>query len=154
MRRDAVDRLLDQAVEAIVVAVAHRDALDLVAPLDLPVPVVLVQGVRTGRAHGRRDRPASGALLATGHLLDLGHRGTSPMSAGPPDWVEAAQRRRRLARRPTSAAAPRPARRSRGTGRPRSGYEAGLRLAADADVTAVFVANDAMALGVLQALHE
>ena len=37
---------------------------------------------------------------------------------------------------------------------PRSGYEAARRLAGDPDVTAVFAANDQMALGVLRALHE
>jgi DNA-binding LacI/PurR family transcriptional regulator len=35
-----------------------------------------------------------------------------------------------------------------------SGYEAGRRLAANTDVTAVFAANDQMALGFLRALHE
>ena len=37
---------------------------------------------------------------------------------------------------------------------PRSGYQAGLRLAAIPDVTAVFVANDQMALGALRAFAE
>ena len=44
--------------------------------------------------------------------------------------------------------------RSSATGARRQRYEAGRRLAADAEVTAVFVANDQMALGVLRALHE
>jgi DNA-binding LacI/PurR family transcriptional regulator len=35
-----------------------------------------------------------------------------------------------------------------------SGYEAGLTIAANASITAVFVANDQMALGVLKALTE
>jgi DNA-binding LacI/PurR family transcriptional regulator len=35
-----------------------------------------------------------------------------------------------------------------------SGYEQGLVLASKTEVTAVFVANDQMALGVLRALHE
>jgi DNA-binding LacI/PurR family transcriptional regulator len=35
-----------------------------------------------------------------------------------------------------------------------SGYEAGRRLAVDDKVTAVIVANDQMALGLLRALHE
>jgi DNA-binding LacI/PurR family transcriptional regulator len=35
-----------------------------------------------------------------------------------------------------------------------SGYDLGRRLAARRDVTAVFVSNDQMALGVLHALHE
>jgi DNA-binding LacI/PurR family transcriptional regulator len=37
---------------------------------------------------------------------------------------------------------------------PASGYRVGQQLAADPDVTAIFVANDQMALGVLRALHE
>ena len=37
---------------------------------------------------------------------------------------------------------------------PQSGYEAGRRLADDPTVTAVFVANDQMALAVMLALHE
>ena len=36
----------------------------------------------------------------------------------------------------------------------RAGYELGQELAANADVTAVFVANDQMALGLLRSLHE
>jgi DNA-binding LacI/PurR family transcriptional regulator len=36
---------------------------------------------------------------------------------------------------------------------PGAGYELGRQLAADPEVTAIFVANDQMALGVLRALH-
>ncbi len=36
----------------------------------------------------------------------------------------------------------------------RSGYRVGLQLADNLEVTAIFVANDQMALGVLRALHE
>ena len=35
-----------------------------------------------------------------------------------------------------------------------AGYEAGLRLAADPEVTAVFCANDELALGLIRAMHE
>jgi LacI family transcriptional regulator len=37
---------------------------------------------------------------------------------------------------------------------PRAGYDLGRRLSQDPTVTAIFVANDQMALGVLRALHE
>jgi DNA-binding LacI/PurR family transcriptional regulator len=37
---------------------------------------------------------------------------------------------------------------------PRSGYEAGEELVADRSITAVFVANDQMTIGLLRALHE
>ena len=36
----------------------------------------------------------------------------------------------------------------------RAGYDLGKRLSADRAVTAVFVANDQMALGLLRAMHE
>src|SRR4051794_39226601 len=42
---ESVERLLDDAVEAIVIAVAHGSATERALSLDLPVPVVLVQGV-------------------------------------------------------------------------------------------------------------
>ena len=72
---------------------------------------------------------------------------------GPDDWLEAQQRiagwRSTLetagARVPPVLA---------GDWGSRSGYELGRRLAADPEVTAVFAANDAMALGLLRALHE
>jgi DNA-binding LacI/PurR family transcriptional regulator len=37
---------------------------------------------------------------------------------------------------------------------PRSGYRLGQQLAENGEVTAIFVANDQMALGALRALHE
>lgn len=153
LRRD-VDRLLDQAVEAVVVAVAQRDALDAVAALDLPVPVVLVQGVAPGQPLAAGIDQTTGGRLATGHLLDVvGDRGSVAHVAGPPDWVEAQMRhegwRLELAAR-GAATGPEDV----GDWSAGSGYEAGLRLAADADVAGVFVGNDAMAVGVLRALHE
>src|SRR5205807_8453284 len=37
---------------------------------------------------------------------------------------------------------------------PQAGYDLGCQLSADPDLSAVFVANDQMALGVLRAMHE
>lgn len=150
--RGAVDRLLDQAVEAIVVAVAHRGALESTRALDVPVPLVIVQGVVAGDAMSAGIDQEGGAVLATAHLLDLGHRRVAHVT-GPLDWIEAGQRRagwihahdqRDLSSGPELT----------GDWSARSGYAAGLRIAADHDVTAVFAANDAMALGLLRALHE
>ncbi|MEQ6901546.1 LacI family DNA-binding transcriptional regulator [Nocardioides sp. YIM 152588] len=148
----AVDRLLDEAVEALVVAVAHRDAPAQVFSLELPVPVVLVQGVSEGQARAAGIDQVAGARLATDHLLDLGHRHVAHVT-GPADWVEAGQRRDGW-RGAHEARALLPGPEIAGDWSPRSGYEAGLRIAEDPDVTAVFAANDGMALGVLKALHE
>jgi DNA-binding LacI/PurR family transcriptional regulator len=148
----AVERLLDEAVEAIVVAVAHRGALETTRALQLPIPVVLAQGVTAGQPMAAGIDQELGAALATDHLLDLGHQHVAHVT-GPLDWVEAGQRRagwQRAHERRGVLPGPELA----GDWSARSGYEAGLRIADDPMVTGVFAANDSMALGLLKALHE
>ena len=107
-----------------------------------------------------RPRPAGpsgstrsrGAELGTRHLIDLGHTEILHL-AGPQDWTEA---RARLLGWQTSmyAAGLRPSPHVIGDWSAASGYEAGLEIARRDDVTAVFCANDQMALGLLRALSE
>lgn len=91
------------------------------------------------------------ARIATEHLLDLGHETVHHIS-GPHRWYAARDRTEGW----------RTALRARGVRVPpvvggdwsaRSGYAAGPALAAG-DVTAVFAANDDMAIGVIRALLE
>lgn len=148
---DAVDRLLDQAVEAIVVAAAHRKTALLTQSLGLSIPVVLVQGVEPGEPMAAGIDQQAGAILATNHLLDLGHDRVAHVT-GPDDWIEAGQRRagwRQAHEQRNRLPGPELA----GDWSAASGYRAGLRLADDPSITAVFVANDGMALGVLHAMH-
>ena len=93
-----------------------------------------------------------GARLATEHLLALGHE-TVYHLAGPSDWIESRERVEGwlAAVHDAGAAAPAPL---RGDWSPQSGYELGRRLIDLPDLTAVFVANDQMALGFLRLLHE
>ena len=86
------------------------------------------------------------------HLLELGHR-TVWHIAGPDDWLEAQQRIAGWRSTLESAGAPVPPVLVGDWGS-KSGYELGRQLAADPEVTAVFAGNDAMALGLLRALHE
>ena len=150
--KNALDRLLDEAVEALVVAVAHRIAMERVLSLDHQVPVIVVQGVSRGQAMAAGIDQELGARLATDHLLSLGHRRVAHVT-GPLDWVEAAQRRTGW-HRAHEAMRLLPGPEIGGDWSARSGYEAGLRIADDPQVSGVFAANDSMALGLLKALHE
>ena len=150
--REAVDRLLDEAVEAVVVAVAHREAREQVSSLEVPVPLIMVQGVSDGQRMAVGIDQEAGARMAVEHLLDLGHRHVAHVT-GPLEWVEAGQRREGWQRAHEDRHVL-PGPELAGDWLPRSGYEAGLRIAEDPDVTAVFVANDGMAMGLMYALHE
>jgi DNA-binding LacI/PurR family transcriptional regulator len=73
--------------------------------------------------------------------------------AGPRDWPEARERTEGWRDTLYDAGAIVPAARQ-GDWSARSGYTAGLTLAADREVTAIFCSNDQMALGALRALQE
>ncbi|GAB2884196.1 LacI family DNA-binding transcriptional regulator [Nocardioides pacificus] len=150
--RSAVRRLLEQSVEALVVAVTHREALTLGQHLDLGVPVILVEGVIGGQPLTAGVAQREGGMLATSHLLGLGHRSVAHL-AGPAAWIEASERREGWLAAHAEAGA-QPGREWSGDWTAASGYAAGASIAADPDVTAVFVANDQMALGLLLALRE
>jgi DNA-binding LacI/PurR family transcriptional regulator len=94
----------------------------------------------------------AGAVSATQHLLDLGHGNVWHIS-GPADWLESRERvdgwRATLRDAGIEAPPPLP-----GDWSARAGYDHGRRLSADSQVTAIFAANDQMALGVLRAMNE
>jgi DNA-binding LacI/PurR family transcriptional regulator len=155
--RDAVDRLVAQSVDAVIAQGTYDDAFEALHTISAPVPLVTVQ------SGGAVEEPAvgvdqvAGARLATRHLLDLGHR-TVHHVTGPADSKEARDRIAGWRAELTSAGAPVPDI-LRGDWTPSSGYAAGKQLAgrvreAVDDVTAVFLANDQMALGLLAAFHE
>ncbi|RZU33993.1 LacI family transcriptional regulator [Blastococcus saxobsidens] len=155
--RAAVDTFVAQRVDGILALSTYDDAAAALATLDPPVPLVAVQ------VGGGEDRPAvgvdqeTGARLAVRHLLALGHR-TVHHVAGPADSQEARGRMAGWRSELESAGAPVPEVVLRGDWTPSSGYLAGKALAArirgGEEVTAIFAANDQMALGLLAALHE
>src|SRR5689334_5196889 len=148
----AFTRLQEQAVDGIIILIeAHQlDEAEIHLPEGLPVVVV------DSSAH--YDYPivdtdqAQGARIATEHLLDLGHE-TVWHLGGPPTSFAADRRRRSWEQTLIDHGREVPPVYD-GDWSATSGYEAGCRLAEDDQVTAVFVANDQMALGLLRALYE
>ena len=107
------------------------------------------------RTWGARPCPwtrRAGRALAVGHLLGLGHR-TVHHLAGPGQWGSAV--RRTVGWREALVAAGAPVVEPlHGDWSSRSGYLLGLELAGDPEVTAVFAANDQMAVGAMRAFTE
>ncbi|MET9736416.1 LacI family DNA-binding transcriptional regulator [Streptomyces sp. NPDC006458] len=149
--REAYGELAVQAVDGVVLIQAQL--LDT-PTLHLPtgIPVVIVAGDRHQRYAVVDTDQAAGARLATEHLLSLGHR-TVWHLAGPQDSPSARQRLEAWHNTLKEAGSPVPPV-SYGDWTADSGYEAGQRLAQEPDLTAVFTANDQMALGVMLALAE
>jgi LacI family transcriptional regulator len=152
--RAAINNILNWRVDGILMikpapGVAYEEAstisggiplVQINGPRDQSVPTILVD-----QAHGTR--------LVVGHLLELGHRQICSIS-GPLTWYDA------LTRHETSQETIRSA-----------GFEPGMSVESDwssaggyhamqhllqqgRNFTAVFVANDQMALGALRGLHE
>jgi DNA-binding LacI/PurR family transcriptional regulator len=148
----AFSRLEELAVDAIIV-IMEVHLLDS-ATVHLPpgIQVVVVDSDAGDRYTVVDTDQADGARQATRHLLDLGHD-TVWHIAGPAESFAA--ERRAAAWRSTLEAAGRPVPAlRRGDWSAESGYRAGLELATEPSCTAIFVANDQMALGLLRALHE
>lgn len=148
----AFTRLEELAVDAIV-AIMEVHLLNHAAVTLPPGELVLVVDSDAGDRYRVVDTDqAAGARQATQHLLELGHH-TVWHVAGPQESF--ASERRAAAWRSTLESAGRPVPPLyRGDWSAESGYEAGLLLAQEAGCTAVFAANDQMALGLLRAMRD
>ncbi|ALJ21349.1 LacI family DNA-binding transcriptional regulator [Microbacterium sp. No. 7] len=147
----ALRRLGEDAVDGIIIIIESHIISE--ASLEFPpgMPSVVVEsGARPDRPSVNADQ-TQGAQLAVEHLLDLGHPTVWHVS-GPSASNSASER----------AAAWRGTLEERGCRVPdvivgdwtsEFGYHAGLVLARNPEVSAVFAANDQMALGAMHAFH-
>jgi DNA-binding LacI/PurR family transcriptional regulator len=136
-----------------------EDGINVVAPHARTLPTLegLTPGVPLAALHGGAgsDRQTDAAALAVGHLADLGHRRIARLS-GPEDWLEARARDAGI-ERALAARGLAPAPRWVGDWSARAGATVAPAVAeavrAPDGPTAVVVANDQMALGLMTALR-
>ncbi|GAA2064615.1 LacI family DNA-binding transcriptional regulator [Streptomyces cheonanensis] len=150
--RGAFTRLGELAVDAVIVIMEVTLADVGVLPLPPHVQVVVADSNAGDRYSVVDTDQAGGTREAVRHLLDLGHRTVWHIS-GPAESF-AAQRRARAWRATLEEAGREVPPLAAGDWSAESGYRAGLLLARNPECTAVFAANDQMALGLLRALHE
>ncbi|WP_454809398.1 LacI family DNA-binding transcriptional regulator [Paenarthrobacter nitroguajacolicus] len=149
---DAIAHFRNQSVDGIVILVPHPDVLAVLRDVSFPMPIVAVGAGTGNQLTGASLNQRLGARLAVDHLIGLGHRRIAHIS-GPPHWIDAAERikgwQESLAHAGLGADIL-----LQGGWDAASGYRAGLDLIKQHTVTAVFVANDQMAVGVLRAVQE
>lgn len=147
-----LEHLRTSHTEGVIVVAPVRQVVDAVTGVDPGVPLVVVGGDPEMDVATVTIDQQMGARLATQHLIELGHP-TVHHVRGPKDWIDADARVGGWSDALRSSRAPR-RREIVGDWGARSGYAAGERLAREGGVTAVFAANDQMALGIVRALHD
>jgi len=144
----AVDHLIGQGIDGLVVLAPHSRTLDVVRAA---VPRIPVAALHSGAG---AERQAEGSAAAVDHLVALGHRRIARL-AGPADWLEASARDRGVgAALARHGLAPGP--RWEGDWSAAAGAALAGEIAdavrADGGPTAIVVANDQMALGLIAGL--
>lgn len=145
---EALEHLIGEGVEGIVVLAPQTRTAEAIAEVRTSVPVVLLQSDRPGADPRLSVDNELGAAIATRHLIGLGHERIA-LLAGPGDWSEARARTRGF-EAALAAAGLSPVAMATGDWSAESGYTAFQHIVGHG-ATAVFCANDQMALGLVHA---
>ncbi len=149
---ESVAHLTDQGVEAICVVAPRSSSVSAIRKIDVGMPVLVVKGERDPAFLTVTVDQSAGTILAVDHLAALGHTDVLHL-AGPLDWLDARSRERAFHARAASWGM-----RERpivvGDWTADFGYDFARGLTTMPEYTAIFAANDEMALGVVHGLHE
>lgn len=149
---DRLEHLMNQAVEGLVVIAPQVRVFDAIRDLEIRVPLVTLDSTDRDNQRSLSVDQIAGARMATRHLIELGHRDIVHLS-GPQDWIEAEARMRGfldeindadLTTHPPIL----------GDWTADFGHHVGRELLRYRDFTAVFAANDQMALGLIHAFRD
>ncbi|MFD3443216.1 LacI family DNA-binding transcriptional regulator [Microbacteriaceae bacterium 4G12] len=149
--RQGLEGLQSLQVDGIILATQYRDANELAEGISERFPVVTLSGLPQPNADTVALDSHQAGLLATRHLIELGHERILHVP-GPSNRNETLERERGYLEAMGEAGIP-PLPRPPGTSwSADTGHRAGIAVD-PADFTAVFAANDAIALGFTSALR-
>lgn len=148
----AVGRMSQFGVDGLILLTPY-DTHEIVSGLDRSLPFILIDATSDVNGHTVSIDQMAGGVLATEHLIGLGHTRILHVS-GPSAWSDAELRYRGyLQALADHQLAPLP--RAEGDWSPASGYEAvTAALKSGPAFTAIVAGNDHMALGAIAALRE
>ncbi|WP_433676118.1 LacI family DNA-binding transcriptional regulator [Microbacterium gorillae] len=150
--QDAVDNLVAQGVDALCVIAPRSSSVAALRRLTLKVPLLVVKADADPTFLTVSIDQQAGAALVVDHLVALGHRDILHV-AGPLDWLDARARERAFhARAKSWGIRERPI--VVGDWTADFAYDFARGLNRLPDYTAVFVANDDMAIGLIHGLHD
>lgn len=147
-----INHLRRVGIEALVVITPQSNAVKAVESVVTNIPVVFFDSPNPSEKFSANLDNFSGARLATQHLIDLGHKKILHVS-GPMSWFAAPPRFEGY--RSAMEQAGLEPRVIEGNWTVQSGFEIGSSISIErSGITAIFSANDHLALGLMRALRE
>jgi DNA-binding LacI/PurR family transcriptional regulator len=146
-----IRELVQSGVDGIILITPLTKGAQISEDILSGTPCVIVEGEGVKEMPSVNVDQLGGAQKAVEYLISLGHTNIAHIS-GPRTWYEASQRRegwQKALRNAHLDLGPL----KYGDWSANSGYQAITEIVQESNATAVFVANDAMALGVLKALN-
>ncbi|MBB2975572.1 DNA-binding LacI/PurR family transcriptional regulator [Microbacterium endophyticum] len=150
--QEALEHLTALGIDALCVIAPRSSSVSTLRTLAIGVPVLVIKADRDPTFLTVAVDQQQGTRLAVDHLASLGHRDVLHV-AGPLDWLDARARERAFHSRARSWGIHERAI-VIGDWTADFGYDFARTLTTLPDYTAMFVANDEMAFGVIHGLHE
>ena len=148
----AFEHLMSQGIDALCVIAPRSSSLDRLRRSSLHMPALVVKAAQDDTFLTVSVDQELGAALAVRHLIDLGHRRIAHV-AGPLDWLDAAARHRAW-RKEIKSAGLDELDAVVGDWTAGFGYEVAHHPGRLPDCTAIFAANDQIALGLIHGFAE
>ncbi len=149
---DAVEHLMSQGIDALCIVAPRASSVDLLREHDHNVPTLVIKAETDERFLTASVDQRAGATLAMEHLIGLGHRKILHL-AGPHDWFDARGRSDGWQKALASAGIGEMPM-VEGDWTSDGGYDFAMGLPDDRAFTAIFSANDQMALGLMHGFRE